>query len=414
MFRDMPDLLAMMRKKLGESTPAQGLIAGDILESGKWLERLTEDRRIELYPAWTPDGRGVVYTLLGDPGDAYSSKLMVRYVENGTVVRLKEDPGRILRNVSLAVDGSLLAYYTAAARKTDEPVTLTVGQINYQQGVIAEIKTKWSGQVRLFEEVEADGQARPQWTVDGSLLFLNERRGKRNVVYQVNHDAFQRQVEPVMTQYTIGADTGVEYNIAGFDLAPESNEIFIVAQKGETFGLFGPPIPRPDDLQPVPMAFGAYATFLQYSGDASSLPGLGIAFFVRYPLGASLSVMGMLGQGYLRGESSDANNFVRTFTSSFVTISLVANYRLASAGPVEFFLNGGAGVASLNSANSATKGIKVLVPLGASVDIRFFPLLSISVIGEMTLTNGDLDGLRRTASSDKYMNIGIGLSRTLE
>jgi hypothetical protein len=76
-------------------------------------------------------------------------------------------------------------------------------------------------------------------------------------------------------------------------------------------------------------------------------------------------------------------------------------------------IKGGIGGAYLNSLNTSTKGLKILLPGGFEGDVSITKTLSVVFDAGFTYSTGDLDGLRSSLKNDQFFNFSIGIANML-
>lgn len=242
---NLPDLIDRL-SKLGWAR-----FAAERLDGWQWLERVTTDARVEVYPCWMPDGEAILYSALGGAGDTALSELLCRSMGSDRVISLLHDGEKILRNVSVSPDGSMMAYYCAAGKSDDEPCNLAVADLLYDAGALAGASVRWTaGQVRRFEHVRDRPHGGPLWSAGGSLLFVNANTP--SAIQEIRYDALRGAAAPMVREHRMfpGRDRRADFSVSGIALQPpdEEEQTFVLtAQHGERHALYAERRPAPDE-----------------------------------------------------------------------------------------------------------------------------------------------------------------------
>jgi hypothetical protein len=414
-LHDMPELLGEM-ERMGE----ENKMAGDVLESGRWLERVSNDEREEVYPAWLPGGKAVVYTQAGGVGEKWRSRLLVKYIAEKREVEIARDTVRVMRNVSVSPDGQWMAYYLSLGMNPGEVVSMVVGQVQYEMGEVVRLKTKWPRGVRRFQEVEERIDGGPYWTGEGSLLLLNDKRGKRNVVYEIPSKEFGKDVEPQMIQHEFIAEKGQEYAIRAVETMSGPSEgdllqVLFVAQKGESFEILSPKPTATLANGAVPpvqgvergYSIGLSAKFAMYvrteldSISGSVSPEAGVGGYLRYWLSREWSVGLEVYHGYLKVRDDKTDKEV--FAELAVGLALKAGYSFNFS---KLFVtpNVGMGCVFLHPSGTQTFGFPIGLEFGYDISGK----IALFGEGELTVYSGNLS--ETGEAWDSVFILGVGLA----
>lgn len=392
----MEELLPRIRGGTKDGSSSQPVL--ERLDGAKRLRKMTDDIRTEIYPAWTVDGRNLVYTVLGMTGDSTLSEIRAVGDRTKAGVRLGGSREKILRNVSPSPDGRMLAYYSAAGRQEDEPRNLVVADLEYANGELRVARERWTAErIPRFEDVGDRTHGGPVWGPEGNLLWVNNK--KRSVVNEIRSDALRGQARPIVREYQFLPDIGRSSDYSIRDVAVVFDDVGnlsfrLAAQHGEQFGLYSDIRPIPPDTTRPRMITGLGVTLMRYGGDAEGRGRWGTTAFLRNPLVGRLSLLASLGGGNLEGSARDANAASWKFVSRLYLGSVMAEYLLLRTGPVDFSAAAGAGAAYVESLNDVTKGLKFFAPVGVSSLVQLTDSYAVIAGATMVFATGDLDGLR--------------------
>lgn len=256
-----------------------------VIWSASEFRPLTSTADQETFPALSPDGTQIVYSIRPD---AYSARdLYLRNVEEGTPVRLTSDAGDDF-GAAWSPDGSRVAFFRATE---DEPCALVVVPVP-------------GGTERVVSPCRMSGESRPSW-LDSRTLVFSDRSGSAavprirsvdiesgamrdlttpasstmgdsdpQVAPDGRHIAFRRTL-------AVGADdlfalnvasgqehsvTGDGWKASGYVWSADSGSIFFSSNRGGDFGLWSVDLHPRDPPRRVALGL-ATVSFMRMSAD---------------------------------------------------------------------------------------------------------------------------------------------------